>query len=112
MLALAAEPSKYTGTWASSNSDSNGKITMSLGTSPDDSTVTFTISTYEVKTKVKSLKVDGDTVMVAYEFDLQDTRLLSTVTAKRNGDKLDGRYVTTVVGGSDQVDSGTFQASK
>jgi hypothetical protein len=71
------------------------------------SSVTFTLSGYEIKTVIKRLKLAGPNVEVQYQFDIEGNRLTSTVTGTIAGDKLEGKYVTTSDGDS-QVDNGTF----
>src|SRR5258708_30827530 len=47
--------------------------------------VTFTLGGDDVKTKMKSVNVDGPKVKIVYEFDLQGTALESTITGELNG---------------------------
>jgi len=112
LSAAEAVSGKYNGTWSSDNSGSGGNIKMDLKSGPDavqNSQVSFTISTYEVKTRMKSVKSEGPATEIQYEFDLQDNKLISTLTLTVNGDKLEGKYVSRSAAG-DQVDSGTVKA--
>ena len=87
-------------------------MTIVLGATAADSNVVFTLGTSDVKTTIKRVKTDGDSVEIAYEFDVQGNLLTSTLSGKREGSKLDGKYRTVVSGGDDQVDNGTFSATE
>jgi hypothetical protein len=103
---------RYTGTWTSENSGNGGGIKMDLKTGADavqNSEVSFTISNYEIKTKMKSIRPEGSGLEVQYEFDLQGNKLTSTLTLTVSGDKLEGKYVSRNTGG-DQVDAGSIKA--
>lgn len=111
--AADAVSGRYTGTWSSENSGNGGSIKMDLKSAADaaqTSEVSFTISTYEVKTKVKSVKAGASSTEIQYEFDLQGNKLVSTLTLAATGDKLEGTYVSRNASG-DPVDSGSIKAT-
>jgi hypothetical protein len=114
VLALAAQEraGRFSGTWNSLNTEASGTIKMDLKAGPEaiqNSVVTFTISGYEVKTTIKSVKLEADKIDVAYSFDLNGTSLISTVSGRISDGKLEGKYVTTTPDGG-QADSGIVKA--
>ena len=107
----AAEERRFTGNWSSDNSGTSGSIKMSLKSTPEDSEVSFTLSGYDVKTKVKTLKMEDGRLEMSYEFDLQGNKLLSTITASIDADKLDGKYSTKALADGSAVDSGVVKGA-
>src|SRR3982751_1933931 len=107
----AAEERRFTGNWSSDNSGTSGSIKMNLKATPEDSDVSFTLSGYDVKTKVKTLKMDNGRLEMTYEFDIQGNKLLSTVTAGIDADKLDGKYSTKALADGSAVDSGVVKGA-
>ena len=105
-LMLAAD--NFAGKWSSSQNDAEGTINIQLA---EPAVVTFTLRGQEVKTKVLTLKKEAAGVEVRYQFDLDGTKLISTLTGKIDGDKFEGKYQTTAAGGDGVVDNGTFTAS-
>ena len=73
--------------------------------------VVFTMGSDEVKTKVKSVKVDGSKIDIIYDFDLQGTALESTISGQLTGKVLEGTYKTKTVAEGSPVDEGTWKAS-
>jgi hypothetical protein len=69
----------------------------------------FTLADAEVPAKVTSFKIDGDSMELVDEFDLQGNKLSSKVTGKKTGTTVEGKYTTTADG--NDVDSGTFKAT-
>lgn len=114
MLALAAAGSagKYTGTWVGLQSD--GGISIALAQDKDKgewtADVSFTLGGQEVKCKTVRIKVDGDKLDLAYEFNISGLQATSTVAGKFDGDKLEGKYSTKSAEGAD-VDQGTFKTT-
>jgi hypothetical protein len=72
----------------------------------------FTLGDAEVKTEMKSVKVDGDALELEYEFDLQGNKLKSKLTGKRDGASLSGKYETTTVPDGSPVDNGEWKAKQ
>jgi hypothetical protein len=116
--AVAADPDiagKYTGEWKSSGSGSGGAFRMSLDPAAGGTwkfEVTFTLSGEEVKTTIREIKVDGAKLDAAYDFDLQGTALRSHITGDWSAKGFEGKYQTTSVDGSAQIDAGTWAAHK
>lgn len=112
---LAAEAAgKFTGTWTSSSSGSNGALTIALapGSSGEwTATSSFTYQGQEVKTLPVSVKVTGDQVEVVFSYDLGDAKLHSDMKATLTGDTLKGKYVSMDASGQ-PVDEGTWQATR
>ena len=73
--------------------------------------IVFTMGTDEVKTKIKSVKVDGAKVDIVYDFDLQGTPLESTVSGQLTGNTMEGTYKTKTVADGSPVDEGTWKVS-
>jgi hypothetical protein len=71
----------------------------------------FTMAGQEVPCKTTSLKIEGASMKIVYEFDLQGTKLQSAVEGKLKGKTLEGTYKTTIPGSDDAVDQGTWKAS-
>ena len=115
-LALAADKDlagTYHGEWSGA-SGASGKIRIEFQKTPEGEwkcEVSFTLGAEEVKTKMKSVKVDGAKIEVRYEFDLQGNALQSTLTGELSGKTLEGKYHTVAVSGGAAVDEGTWKAS-
>ena len=113
VLLAAGLAGRYSGTWSGS-SGASGDFHISLTPAENGewtSDVTFSFGGTDVKTKVTSVKVDGTKVTVVYQFDLQDTKLESTVKGQLNGTNLEGAYSTKVVADGSAVDEGTWKAT-
>jgi hypothetical protein len=110
-VALASPAGKYTGTWVGLQSD--GGINIELAQSAKGewtADVSFTLGGQETKCKTIRIKVDGDKLDLAYEFNLGGLQATSTVDGKFDGDKLEGKYTTRSSEGVD-VDQGTFKTT-
>jgi hypothetical protein len=110
-LATASPAGKYTGTWVGQQSD--GGISIALAQSAQGewtADVSFTLGGQEVKCKTVRIKVDGDKLDLAYEFNLGGLQATSTVAGKFDGDRLEGKYSTRSAEGAD-VDQGTFKTA-
>lgn len=110
-LAAAEIGGTYKGSWSGTGS---GDFRMKLdpsGNGECTADVVFTLGTEEVKTKLKSCKVDGSKIDIVYTFDLQGTALQSAVTGQLAGKNLEGTYKTTTVADSAPVDEGTWKVS-
>jgi protein-disulfide isomerase len=109
-LAAATPAGTYIGTWSGAAS---GDFRLVLEQSGDTwkADVVFTLGTDEVKTVVKSVKVDGNKINVIYQYDLQGTTLQSNVTGELTGKTISGTYIATAVGDGSAVDEGTWKVS-
>ena len=116
--ASAAAPDlagRYTGEWKSGSAGGGGSFTLSL--SPGDGgawkcEVTFAYAGQDVKTTVRSVKVDQSKLEASYDFDLMGTTLRSHITGDWDGKAFDGKYETTAVEGGAAVDNGTWNAAR
>lgn len=111
-FAFANPAGKYTGTWAGMQSDGTIKIVLAPAAAKGEWTadVSFTLGEQEVKCKTVSIKVDGDKLDLAYEFNLGGLQATSTVAGKFDGAKLEGSYSTKSSEGA-AVDQGTFKTA-
>src|SRR5882672_10288110 len=113
--AAAAEDAVSAGTYKGKFAGGgDGDFRLTLG--PDGNgglkgEVMFTMAGQEVPCKTTSLKIDGASLKIVYEFDLQGTKLQSAVEGKLKGKTLEGTYKTTIPGSDDAVDQGTWKAS-
>ena len=103
---------KHAGEWKSNSSDVGGPIRFTLeaagGTWKCD--LSFGLNGADVKTTMKTVKVQGSKIELLYDFDAGGMTLTSHVTGEWNGSGFKGNYDTT--GGGVPVDSGTWSASR
>ena len=71
----------------------------------------FTLGGQEVKTTMKSIKVEESKIEIRYEFDLQGNLLQSTLTGQLEGRTLEGKYKTVTVADSSPVDEGVWKVT-
>ena len=105
---------RYAGEWKSNNSGVSGTLRMSLEPSTGGTwkcEVTFTLGGEEVRTTMRSAKIEQSKLDVSYDFTFQDTTLRSRITGTWNGKAFDGQYQTTAVDGGAAVDDGTWNAA-
>jgi hypothetical protein len=112
-LLLGAEVAGlFKGDWSSNNSGASGAIQLTVKSGPDavrTSEAKFTLSGAEVKTKIRTLHIAGNDIEMSYEFANENEQLVSKLKGKLEGEKLFGTYQTTVSGGDEKVDEGTFK---
>jgi hypothetical protein len=111
-LAFANPAGKYSGTWVGQQSDGGIKIALAPAATQGEWTaeVSFTLGDQEVKCKTVHIKVDGDKLDLAYEFNIGGLQATSTVVGKFDGAKLEGTYSTKSSEGA-AVDQGTFKTT-
>lgn len=110
-FAFASPAGKYSGTWVGQQSDGNIKIALAQAAKGDwTADVSFTLGDQDVKCKTVSIKVDGDKLNLAYEFNVGGLQATSTVVGKFDGPKLEGTYSTKSAEGA-AVDQGTFKTT-
>jgi len=111
-LALASPAGKYSGTWVGLQSEGTIKIQLAQASGKGEwsADVSFTLGEQEVKCKTVSIKVDGDKLDLAYEFNVGGLQATSTVVGKFDGAKLEGTYSTKSAEGA-AVDQGTFKTA-
>jgi hypothetical protein len=102
----------YKGTFVGGGGEGGFRLTLAAdGKGGLKGDVMFTMAGQEVPCKTTSLKIDGASMKIVYEFDLQGTKLQSAVEGKLKGKTLEGTYKTTIPGSDDAVDQGTWKAS-
>ena len=110
-LAAADLGGTYKGSWSGAAS---GDFRLKLEQNPGGdwtADIVFTMGTDEVKTKIKSVKVEGNKVDIVYVFDLQGNALESTVSGQLTGKTMEGTYKTKTVADGSPVDEGTWKVS-
>ncbi len=104
----------YEGDWSSTVLAVRGSFRLSLSPKPGgdwNCEVMFTMGERKVETTIKSLKVGDATIDVSYEFDLGDSRLMSTIHGQLDGGKLEGKYSTKSVPDGTPADEGVWKAA-
>lgn len=105
---------RYAGEWKSNGSGGTGTFRMALDPRSDGTwkcDVSFTLGGDDIKTTVRTVKVDGSKLEVTYDFELQGNVLRSKVTGQWNGKAFEGQYETTTADGGTGVDDGTWTAA-
>ena len=110
-LAAEVPAGTYIGTWSGAASGEFRLMLTQDGDKAWKAEVVFTLGNDEVKTQMKSVKVDGNHINVVYQYDLQGTVLQSNVSGELNGKTLTGDYKATSVADGSAVDEGTWKAS-
>lgn len=111
LLAGADLAGTYKGSWSGAAS---GDFHLTLTPAGDDwkAEVSFTMgSSDEVKTKIVSIKVDGNKLNLVYQYDLQGAQLQSAITGELKDKKFEGTYKATTVADGSDVDEGTWTAT-
>ena len=103
---------QYAGTWTGMNSDGTIKIVLTPAQTGAAwlADVSFTLGDQEVKCKTVRVKIDGERLDLAYEFNISGLQATSTVVGKFDGSKLEGTYSTKSSEGA-AVDQGTFKTA-
>jgi hypothetical protein len=104
---------RYAGEWKSNNSGASGSVRISLEPSTGGTwkcEVTFTLEGEEVRTIMRSAKLEQSKLDVAYDFTVQGTSLRSHIIGTWNGKAFDGQYQTTAVESGAAIDDGTWSA--
>jgi hypothetical protein len=111
VFAYAGLAGKYTGTWTGSQSGGTIKVALSQAEKGAwNADVSFTLGDQEVKCTTVSVKVDGEKLVVVYDFSVSGLEAESTITGQLKGTTLEGTYSTKGADGS-HVDDGTWKAS-
>jgi hypothetical protein len=110
-FAYAGLAGNYTGTWTGSQSEGTIKVALAQAEKGAwNADVSFTLGDQEVKCTTVSVKVDGEKVVVVYDFSVSGLQAESTITGQLKGSTLEGSYSTKGADGS-HVDDGTWKAS-
>lgn len=109
--AYAGLAGKYTGTWTGAQSEGTIKVALTQAEKGAwKADVSFTLGDQEVKCTTVSVKVDGEKLVVVYDFSVSGLEAESTITGQLKGSTLEGTYSTKGADGS-HVDDGTWKAS-
>ncbi|MBI4909018.1 MAG: hypothetical protein HY820_35685 [Acidobacteria bacterium] len=102
----------YKGKWTGGSA--GGDFTIRLEQTGGDwkATVQFSIADTAIPTTVKTLRVAGARVEVAYEFDLGGNKLQSQLEGDIKDGALSGKYKTKAVADGSAVDEGTCEAKR
>ena len=118
LIAQAADrdlAGRYAGEWKSNNSGASGSLRMSLELSAGGTwkcEVTFTLEGEEVRTIMRSAKLEQSKLDVSYDFTVQGMSLRSHITGTWNGKAFDGHYQTTAVESGAAIDDATWNAAR
>jgi hypothetical protein len=114
LVCAQAGDAGWAGSWAGSWDDGGGnsggmKLKLVKADGKWTAEAGFDIGGQDVPCKVKSLKIDGDSIEVAYDWDFQGTAVTSTLTGKRKDRSMEGTYKA---GAADQaIGTGTWKLS-
>lgn len=102
----------YAGDW-SGGSGGSGQLRMALEQADGKwkCEASFTLGGQEVKTTLKSVKVEEAKIEIRYEFDVQGNLLQSTLTGQLEGRTLEGKYKTITVADGGPVDEGVWKVT-
>ena len=95
----------YKGTWTGAQAGGDIHLTLHDGKAE----IGFTLEGQEVPGKVISLKIDGNSLTMIYEFDLQGNKLQSSTQGTLKRKTLEGTYKTTAM--DTPVDEGTWKTT-
>ena len=110
--AAAADLSgRYAGDWSGAAAAGDMRLTLSHSGADWKCEVVFTLGGQDVPTTMKRVKIEGDKVEIEYDFDLQGTRLTSTLTGQLEGQTLSGKY-HTVDSEKTSVDDGGWKVTR
>lgn len=110
-FAYAGLAGRYSGTWTGAQSSGAIKVALSQGEKGAwKADVSFTLGDQDVKCDVVSVKVEGEKVVLVYDFSVSGFEAQSTITGQLKGTTLEGTYSTKGADGS-HVDDGTWKAS-
>lgn len=101
---------RYAGAWKSNGSGGGGALHIKLEPSSEGwkCEVNFNFAGADVKTTMRTCKVDQSKLDAAYDFELEGNAVQSKITGQWNGKTFEGSYES--VAGSQSVDDGTWTA--
>jgi hypothetical protein len=105
---------RYAGEWKSNGAGGGGAFRMNLETQAGGGwkcEFSFVFGGEEIKTTVRECKVDGAALESTYDFELQGNALRSKTRGQWDGKAFSGQYETTLAGGGDAVDDGSWTAA-
>jgi hypothetical protein len=111
--AYGVKPGRYVGKWEGSSSGGTLEMTITGNDGqPTSADIVFTFQDRRVPTKLRRFVVTGQAIEIVYDFEIGSDTLQSSLKGELKDDKLTGTYKTSVSGGSDQVDQGTWEAKR
>jgi hypothetical protein len=110
LLFAAGLAGTYKGTWSGSGGGGDMNITLTQSDSDWKADASFTLGGETVKTKVTTIKVDGNKLTLVYTFDLQGNILESSMKGELKDGVFSGDYQTKAIADGSAVDSGTWTA--
>src|SRR5258708_27093776 len=84
-FAYAGLAGKYVGTWNGAQSEGTIKVALAQAKGAWTADVSFTLGDQEVKCTTVSVKVDGEKVVVVYDFSVSGLEAESTITGQLKG---------------------------
>ena len=106
---------RFAGEWKSATSENGGAIQFALEQQDGGAwkcELTFFLSNGDVKTMMREVQLQDGKIELTYDFDVEGATLRSRVKGEWDGGAFRGKYETTLSDGSQQVDSGTWSASR
>jgi hypothetical protein len=104
----------WTGTWDDGGGNSGGmKLKLAKTDGKWTAEAGFDIGGQDVPSKITSVKIDGDSITFAYDWDFQGASVTSTLTGKRK-DRANDRYMEGTyksAAGDQAVSAGTWKLS-
>jgi hypothetical protein len=100
----------YKGTWSGAGGGGDMNITLTQSDSDWKADASFTLGGETVKTKVTTIKVDGNKLTLVYTFDLQGNVLESSMKGELKDGVFSGDYQTKATADGSAVDAGTWTA--
>jgi hypothetical protein len=98
----------YKGDWTGSGGNGDFRITIAAG---GKAKIDFSFGGEPVACEMISFKLDGGKLEAVYDFELQGNKLRSLTLGTLKGKNFEGTYKTTVSGGDETVDQGTWKAA-
>jgi hypothetical protein len=99
----------FNGQWSGTSASGDFRIRL---LSADAREISFTLAGTDVKTKITSFKLDGNSIEAAYEFLLGENRLESRIVGKLDADTGSGTYKTKALANGSDVDEGTWKVAR
>ncbi len=102
----------YKGKWNGASTGGDFTLQLEKAGAAWKATVQFTLADNPIPTTVKTLKLDGKRLEIAYEFDLGGNKLLSQLEGELTGGALTGKYKTKALADGSPLDEGTCEAKR
>jgi len=105
----------FTGAWKSNGESGGGAYTITLKPAAGgawSADVSFNVAGEDIKAAVKTVKVTGAKLDLAYDFETQGAALKGTATGEINGAVIAGTYQSLIAEGGMVIDEGTWTATR